>query len=153
MTRRRAGLAIVALVVVVVVVALAGLGIWRRQQLMDDRDAARAARGRALATLATTGRELSRTIRRAGAIETANVGTRTAAAGLRKVADDVAGEVTAVTKERDDAVLATFAANGQIGALRACLDGINRALNQVSVNDPNAVRTLDTVRTACRAVS
>ena len=58
-----------------------------------------------------------------------------------------------MTHERDDAVLAAFAANGQVGTLRSCLDGINRALNQVSVGDPGSVGTLDTVRTACRAVA
>ena len=54
--------------------------------------------------------------------------------------------------ERDDAVLAAYAANGQVGTLRSCLDGINRALNQVSVGDPGSTRTLDSVRSACRAV-
>jgi hypothetical protein len=149
MTRRRAGLA----VVVVVVVALLGLGIWRRQQLVDERDAARVARRHALATLALTRVELARTSRRAGAIESASVTVRAEAADLRTVADDVAAQVTAVTKERDDAALATYFANGQVGTLRTCLDGINRALNQVSVGDPNSVGTLETVRNACRAVS
>src|SRR4051812_8026033 len=149
MTRYRAGL----VVAVVVVVALVGLGIWRRQQLMDERDAARTARRHALATLARTQIQLTHTSRRAGAIETASIGVRDQAAYLRKVADDVAAQVTAVTKERDDAVLAAYFASGQVGTLRTCLDGINRALNQVSVGDPNSVRTLETVRAACRAVS
>jgi hypothetical protein len=149
MTRPRAGL----VVAVVLVVALLGLGIWRRQQLTDERDTARTARRHALATLARTQVELSRTSRQAGAIETSSVGVRAEAAGLRKVADDVAAQVTVVTKQRDDAVLAAYFANGQVGSLRTCLDGINRALNQVSVGDPNSVRTLETVRVACRAVS
>lgn len=149
MTRRGAGL----VVVVVLVVALVGLGVWRRQQLMDERDAARTARRHALETLARTRVELARTSREAGTIETASVGVRAEAADLRRIADDVAGQVTVVTKERDDAVLAAYFATGQVGTLRTCLDGINRALNQVSVGDPNSVRTLETVRTACRAVS
>jgi len=149
MTRYRAGLVIA----VVVVVALVGLGVWRRQQLMDERDTARTARRHALATLARTQVELDRTSRRADAIETSSVGVRAEAADLRTLADDVAAQVTAVTKERDDAVLAAYFANGQVGTLRTCLDGINAALNQVSVGDPNSVHTLETVRNACRAVS
>ena len=149
MTRRGAGL----VVAVVLVVALLGLGIWRRQQLMDERDAARTARRHALATLARTQVELTRVSRQAGTIETASVGVRADAAGLRKIADDVAAQVTVVSKERDDAMLAAYFANGQVGTLRTCLDGINRALNQVSVGDPNSVQTLGTVRDACRAVS
>jgi len=149
MTRRRAGL----IVATALVVALVGLGIWRRQQLVDERDAARTARTQALATLARTQRELGRVVRRAGAIELANVGTRKEAADLRTVADGVAAEISGVERERDDAVLAAYAANGQVGTLRACLDGINRALNQVSVGDPGSVRTLESVRSACRSVT
>jgi hypothetical protein len=130
-----------------------GLGIWRRQQLADDRDAARAARTSALAKLADTRRVLGATVRAAGRLETANVATHQQAADLRALAERVAAEIQSVTRERDDAVLAAFAANGQVGTLRSCLDGINRALNQVSVGDPGSVGTLDTVRTACRAVA
>ena len=137
----------------VLVLTLVGLGIWRRQQLVDERDAARTARTHALATLARTQRELGRVVRRAGAIELANVGTRKDAADLRAVADGVAAEISGVERERDDAVLAAYAANGQVGTLRACLDGINRALNQVSVGDPGSVRTLESVRSACRSVT
>jgi hypothetical protein len=120
---------------------------------MDERDVARTARRHALATLARTQVELTRTSRQAGAIETSSVGVRADAADLRRIADDVAAQVTVVTKQRDDAVLAAYFANGQVGTLRTCLDGINRALNQVSVGDPDSVQTLETVRTACRAVS
>jgi len=149
MTRRRAGL----VVVTVLVLTLVGLGIWRRQQLVDERDAARVARTRARAALVVTRRELDRTVRRAGAIETANVTTRAQADQLRTVADGISAEIKAVERQRDDAVLAAYAANGQVGRLRACLDGINRALNQVSVGDPASVGTLDSVRSACRAVA
>ena len=149
MTRRRAGLVVAAVLVVVLV----GLGVWRRQQLVDERDAARAARHRALTAIAKTQVTLERTVRRAGELETANVGVRQEADGLRKVADGVAAQIAAVTHERDDAVLAAFVANGQVSTLRSCLDGINRALNQVSVGDPGSVRTLESVRSACRAVS
>jgi hypothetical protein len=72
---------------------------------------------------------------------------------LRGVADGVAAQIAAVQQQRDDAVLAAFVANGQVTTLRTCLDGINRALNQVSVGDAGSVRTLDSVRSACRAVS
>jgi len=41
---------------------------------------------------------------------------------------------------------------GQVGRMRECLDGINRALNQISVGDPNGPNTLASVRSACRAV-
>jgi hypothetical protein len=149
MTRRRAGF----IVAVVLVLTLVGLGIGRRQQLVDEGDAARVARARARAALVVTRRALDRTVRLAGAIETANVTTRTQADELRAVAEGVATQVAAVARQRDDAVLATYAANGQVGRLRACLDGINRALNQVSVGDPTSVGTLDSVRSACRAVA
>jgi hypothetical protein len=146
---RRAGL----VVIVALVVTLVGLGVWRRQQLMDERDAARAARNRALAAIATTQVALERTAKRAGAIEAANVGVRAQADDLREVADGVATRIAGVEHQRDDAVLAAFVANGQVSTLRACLDGINRALNQVSVGDPGSVQSLESVRTACRAVS
>jgi hypothetical protein len=149
MTRRRAGLIVVA----VLVLTLVGLGIWRRQQLMDERDAARAARTRALATLARTQRVLDATVRTAGALETANLGTRREAAELRRIADGIATEIRTVERQRDDAVLAAYAAMGQVGSLRTCLDGINRALNQVSVGDPGSVGTLDSVRSSCRVVA
>ena len=149
MTSRRAGLIVAA----VVVVALVGLGIWRRQQLVDERAAARTARTHALATLARTRLDLERVVRRAGAIELTNVDTRAEAADLRAVADGVAHEITDVERQRDDAVLAAYAANGEVGTLRACLDGINRALNQVSIGDPGSTRTLDSVRSACRSVA
>ena len=97
--------------------------------------------------------ELDRVVRRAGALELENVGVRKEAADLRAVADGVAVQIQGVEHERDDAVLAAYAANGQVGTLRACLDGINRALNQVSVGDPGSVRTLDSVRSACRSVT
>jgi hypothetical protein len=149
MTRRRAGL----IAAIVVTVALVGVGLWRRAQLMDERDAARVARTHALAEYARTQIALQQTIDRADAIETANVELRREADDLTKTADDVAAQVTAVGKQRDDDVLAAYAANGLVGTLRSCLDGINRALNQVSVDDPGSVRTLDSVRSACRAVS
>ena len=149
MTRGRAGL----IVVTVLVLALVGLGFWRRQQLMDQRDAARDARTSALATLVRTQRVLDATVRTAGALETENIGTREQAAALRKIADGVATQTRAVEHERDDAVLAAYTANGQVGTLRTCLDGINRALNQVSVNDPGSTGTLNSVRTSCRAVA
>jgi hypothetical protein len=148
MTRRRAGL----VVAVVLVLTLVGLGIWRRQQLVDERDAAQAARTRALATIARTQHVLDDTVRTAGTIEAGNVSIRKEAVDLRAVADGIAVEIRAVARERDDAVLAAYAANGQVGTLRSCLDGINRALNQVSVGDPGSTRTLETVRSACRAV-
>ena len=149
MTRRRAGL----IVATILVLTLVGLGIWRRQQLMDERNAARAARSRALATTARTQRVLEATVRTAGALESANLGTREEAAGLRTIADGLANDIRSVERERDDAVLAAYAANGQVETLRTCLDGINRALNQVSVGDPGSVRTLDSVRSSCRAVA
>jgi hypothetical protein len=79
-----------------------------------------------------------------GAIEAASVTARAEAADLRTVADDVAAQVTAVTKERDDAGLAAFFANGRVGTLRTCLDGINRALNQVldSCSSHRSISTL-----------
>jgi hypothetical protein len=149
MTRRRAGL----IVVVVLVLALAGAGLWRRQQLVDERDVARAARARALTALALTRRRLELTVLHAGEIETTNLATRKEADDLRAAADGVAAEIRTVEQARDDAVLAAFAANGQVATLRTCLDGINRALNQVSVGDPGSVGTLDSVRSACRAVA
>jgi hypothetical protein len=148
MTRRRAGLVVAA----ILVLTLVGLGIWRRQQLVDERAAARTARTHALETLARTQRVLDETVRTAGTIEAGTVTIRKDASDLRAVADGVAAEIRAVERERDDAVLAAYAANGQVGTLRSCLDGINRALNQVSVGDPGSTRTLDSVRSACRAV-
>jgi len=148
MSRRGAGIVIV----VIVVMALVGLGMWRRHALLDERDAARQARARSVTALVVARRALELSVRRAGEVETANLGVRREAEELTAIANGVALEVTAVARERDDAALQTFVASGQLGTLRTCLDGINRALNQVSVGDPGAVGTLDSVRTSCRAV-
>ena len=136
-------------------VALVGLGIWRRQQLVDERDAARAARAPARSPRSRrTQRELERTVRRAGELETANVGVRARRPPISARWPTASPPRSRRwTHERDDAVLAAYAANGQVGTLAPCLDGINRALNQVSVGDPGSVRTLDSVRSACRAVA
>lgn len=149
MSRRGAGLVAVTLVVLVLV----GLGVWRRQVLVDERADARADRVHALARLHATRLALQRTIVRAGAVEAGNLDTRQEAGELRTLADGVVTQLRAVEKERDDAVLAAFVANGQVDALRSCLDGINRALNQVSVGDQGSASTLASVRSSCRAVA
>ena len=96
MTRRRAGL----VVAVVIALALIGVGVWRRQQLMDERDDARAARTETLARYSLAQIELANTIAQAGAIETSNVELRRQTDDLQKIADGVATEIAAVSKER-----------------------------------------------------
>jgi hypothetical protein len=149
MTRRGAGLVAVAVVVLVLV----GLGVWRRHVLVDERASAMADRERAHSLLRATRHALERTVAHAGAVEDTNLAARTEAGGLRTLADAVVTQILAVQQERDDAALTAVVANGQVGTLRTCLDGINRALNQVSVGDPGAASTLTSVQTACRAVS
>ena len=148
MSRRRVAIAIA----VTLVVVLVGAGWWRRARLEDERDAARRARRADLATLARVRTELRDTVVRAASIETDNASLRANATELTAVAQGLADQIRGVEKERDDAALAAWVAGGQVGALRTCLDGLNRALNQVSVGDPAAVRTLGTVQSECRAV-
>lgn len=147
MNRRRAGLA-AALVVVVVLV---GAGFVRRAGLIDEAAAAREDRRTARAELRRAQAEIVRVVRRAGAVETATAGTRKNASDLQGVADELATRLAAIGRERDDTVLAAYVANGQLTQLRACLDGVTRALNEVSVGDTHAAGTLGSVRTACEA--
>ncbi|MGZ4797571.1 MAG: hypothetical protein ACXV8T_16900 [Acidimicrobiia bacterium] len=149
MDRRRAGI-VVGLGLVAVLV---GLGLWRRAGLIDERAAARAVRHRDLATLTRTRATLQQTVLRAGRIETTNATLRATAAELTTYANALADQIRGVERDRDDATLSAFYAGGQAGQLHTCLDGITRALNQVSVGDVHSVATLESVRSACRAVS
>lgn len=148
MSRRRAG----AVIVLTLVVALLGLGWWRRSQLIDERASARSTRHHELQLLAATRDHVRRTLIRAGAIESDNAALRAGATELTGVAQGLSTQIASVQRERDDAAVAAFFAGGQAGQLRTCLEGIDRALNQVSVGDPTAVRSLATVRGACQAV-
>ncbi len=147
MNRRRAGLA----AVLVAVVVLVGAGVVRRAGLIDDAAAARRDRRTARIELRRAEAEIVRVLRRAGAVETATAGTRENASDLQGVADELATRLAAIGRERDDTVLAAYVANGQLAQLRACLDGVTRALNEVSVGDAHAADTLGSVRAACEA--
>ena len=140
------------IVIGMITIALVGLGIWRRSELVDERAAARTGRSHALDDLHSLRKRLVATSLAAGAAESDNLATRQAATALSAVANSLADQIRVVEQARDDAAVGALVAGGQVGRMRECLDGINRALNQVSVDDPNSVRTLDTVRSACRAV-
>lgn len=140
------------IVIGMITIALVGLGVWRRSELLDEQGQARTARRHALDDLHSLRRGLVTTSLAAGAAEADNLATRQATAELATAANALADQIRVVEQARDDAAVSAFVAGGQVGRMRECLDGINRALNQVSVGDPNSVRTLDTVRTACRAV-
>ena len=137
----------------VMVVVLVGLGIWRRSQLIEERNAARADRAQTQHTLRSVRNRIIDVTITAGAIETESAATRDEARELVAIAESLAGEASAVQKERDTAAVIALVAGGQVNQLRSCLDGINRALNQVSVGDPNSVATLGAVRNDCRAVT
>lgn len=149
MTRGRLWL----LVAGVVVLTLVGLGLWRRSQLLDERDAARATRTQTLATLATTRRILQQTTVAAGSLEADTAETQRSARELVGIANSISGQIAAVQQERDDDALNAWIAGGQVSQLRECLAGITRALNEVSVADPHATSTLGEVRQVCQAVT
>ncbi len=149
MTRGRLWLLLVG----VLVLTLVGLGLWRRSQLLDERDAARATRTQTLATLATTRRALVRTIITAGSLEADTAATQRSAQELVGIANSISDQIVAVQHERDDDALNAWIAGGQVSQLRECLAGITRALNEVSVGDPHATATLGAVRQVCQAVT
>ncbi len=90
--------------------------------------------------------------RAAGAVEAETAVARGATVELVANAETLVVQIRVVERARDDAALAAFVANGQVGRMRECLDGINRALNEVAVGDPKGVATLVSVRASCRAV-
>jgi hypothetical protein len=140
------------IVIGMITVALVGSGWWRRSELLDEHAQARTGRRHALDDLRSLRQRLVTTSLAAGAAETDNLATRHATTALATAANSLADQIRVVEQARDDAAVSAWVAGGQVGRMRECLDGINRALNQVSVGDPNSVRTLDTVRAACRAV-
>lgn len=140
------------IVIGLVTVALVGVGVWRRATLMNERTDARAERRIALARLARTRTSLIAATVRAGKIEHATATVRATTTELVRIADDLTAQIRTLEKSRDDAAIAAWVAGGQVGQLRDCLGGVNRALNQVSVGDPKSVSTLASVRTSCRAV-
>ncbi len=119
---------------------------------MDERTAARVARRTTLMNLAATRRALVTATVRAGEIERSTATVRGVTSELVQVADRLTAEIRTLESARDDAALAAWVAGGQIGPMRECLGGINRALNQASVGDPRSVETLAGVRSACRSV-
>ncbi len=148
MTRGRVGIAALG----VLVLALIGVGLWKHQVLTADRDAAdrRTARARRELRAATARmRELKAA---AGSLETDNAETRRLTDELIGVAATLTDQIDEVQRARDDVALGAWLAAGQVPALRECLAGVNRALNQVSVGDPRSVTTLAEVRTQCRSV-
>lgn len=148
MNRRR----VIAIVELTLVLLLVVLGWWRRADLLDQRDTAMATRRTEQVAIARTQDRIRATVMRASTIETDNSALRAAATELTATAEGIAREVERVQRERDDAALAAYYAGGRVNELRTCLDGIERALNQVSVGDPGAVGSLGVVRSACRAV-
>ena len=138
--------------IVAVVLVLIGFGVWKHGQLVDERATARAHRIDAIHELRRLRNDFVAASIAAGTVERSTVDTRHDSEGLVTTTESVAGQILAVTKERDDAAVSAFLAGGQIGRLRECLDGINRALNQISVGDPNGPNTLSKVSGACRAV-
>ena len=140
------------IVIGLVTVALVGVGVWRRATLVNERSQARAERRTALARLARTSKSLVGATARALETETATGAVRTTTIELVRLADDLTVQIRTLEKSRDDAAIAAWVAGGQVGQMRDCLGGINRALNQVSVGDPKSVSTLASVRTSCRAV-
>ena len=85
-------------------------------------------------------------------MEAGTLATRHTAEQVVSQAEGLVGQIHTVEQARDDAAVSAVVAGGQVGRMRECLDGINRALNQISVGDPNGPTTLAGVRDACRAV-
>jgi hypothetical protein len=145
--RQRAAIAVAA-----AVAALIGLGQWRRADLMAERSAARADRVAAIHQLHGLREGLRIASSASGAVESDTLVTRHASEALVTLTGDLAAQITMVERQRNDAAIGAYVAGGQVGRLRECLDGVNRALNQISVGDPNGPNTLNAVRGACRAV-
>jgi hypothetical protein len=148
MTRGRVGIAALG----VLVLALLGIGLWKHQTLTADRDAAHRRTARARGELRTVTAEMRELRAAAGSLETDNAETRRLTDELIGVTATVTAQIDEVQHARDDAALAAWLAAGQVPALRECLAGVNRALNQVSVGDPRSVTTLVEVQTECRSV-
>ena len=140
------------IVIGLITAILVGSGLWRRSQLIDERAHARTERVRALRDLTALRRGLAAATRAVGAVEADTAAARGATATLVANAETLVAQIRVVERARDDAALVAFVANGQVGRMRECLDGINRALNEVTVGDPKAVATLVGVRVSCRAV-
>ena len=134
------------------VVALVGLGLWRRNVLIVERAQARAATARARTHLESTRQKIASTIATARGIEADARRDHDEAESLTAVAEGLAGEIRGVEQQRDDATVSAWYSGAQIGSLRECLAGVNRALNQISVGDTASGNALTAVRSSCRAV-
>lgn len=140
------------LTITVTMIVLVVLGVWRRNDLVTQTVDARADRAAALASLTTLQARIRNTALAARSLEFNNSKTLNAAQDLERSIDDALGRIQLAGRQRDDSAVSAYIAGGQLGQLRECLDGITRALNQVSVGDLNSVGTLEATRPACRAV-
>ncbi len=142
----------ITIAIIVIVLTLVGFGGWRRAELIAERSTARADRVAAIHQLRRIRQGLRTAASASGAVESDTLATRHASEELVSLTEDLAGQITLVQRQRDDAAISAYLAGGQVGRLRECLDGINRALNQISVGDPSGPDTLNRVSSACRAV-
>ncbi len=141
-----------AIVIGAVVLALVGFGGWRHAQLVDDRATARAQRVDAIHELRQLEEGLRTAERASGAVESNTLATRHSSEALVTLTGNLAGEIAMVERQRIDAAVGAYVAGGRVSRLRECLDGINRALNQISVGDANGPASLGAVSESCRAV-
>ncbi len=140
------------IVIVVGTMVLVSLGLWRRDRVLTEAADARRDRRVALTTLATLQGRVRNTVLAARSLEIRNDATRRAADDLEHVVADLVARIDTAERVRNDAAVSAYIAGGQLGQLRVCLNGVTRALNEVSVADPNSVATLEAVGPACRAV-
>ena len=138
-------------VAVLLVVVLIACGWWRRNQSIGESKRARAQAARLHTRIEQVRVATARARRTAGAIETDARSDEKEADGLTAIAETLADEIRVLERARDDAAVETWLAGGQVSELRRCLDGVTRALNQMSVGDSGSVTTLGRVRTACEA--
>lgn len=138
--------------IVVATVILVALGLWRRDRLLTEAADARHDRRVAEAALPTLQGRVRNTVLAARSLEIRNHANRRAAEDLEQVVADLVARIDTAERVRDDAAVSAYIAGGQLGQLRVCLDGVTRALNEVSVADPNSFTTLEAAGPACRAV-
>jgi hypothetical protein len=135
----------------VAVVALGTAGLIRRSHLRDESAAARTARQELRTRIDRTRHTTSEVTAAAVRVEQDVAALDGELAGVRRAADDLAGQIRAAQEERDTAALNAWLTGTQINALRECLRGVNRALNQASVGDDRAASSLAAVRSSCEA--
>lgn len=144
---------IIVAVAVAACLVIAGVAWWWRT--VDRREEARAdtERSRVAAVLAETSHDLAVATDERDTAEVVIERTTQARDTLNQMAADLQSQLDRVRSERDTTALDALATGVRAGAVAQCLQGVQQALNQLSVGDRGGIASLQRVEGPCREAS